>query len=100
MQVFVIPRPLGDGTHALVRQPNRDWLPLPAEGAWVTPDEYWFRRLRDEDVIETAPPAQTDEGDGIEKTPIEMTTDASGVASADLPPPETDEPAATTRRGR
>lgn len=58
--VFVKPRRGEDGKPVLVRQPNRDFLPLPASGAWVTLDDYWSRRLRDEDVVEADPPAEPD----------------------------------------
>lgn len=78
-QAYVIPRPLGDGKVALVRQPSRNWLPLPAEGGWVQLDEYWSRRLRDGDVLEAEPPEQAED---------------------DPAPPETSKPAAEKRRGR
>lgn len=35
----------------LVRQPERDGDPLPAEGASVPRNAYWLARLRDEDVV-------------------------------------------------
>lgn len=35
---------------ALVRVPERNFLPLPAEGADVPDNAYWRRRLRDGDV--------------------------------------------------
>lgn len=56
MNLYVKPAALADGTTALVRQPQRGWQPLPPEGGWVPSDEYWNRRVRDGDVIETAPP--------------------------------------------
>lgn len=78
-QAYVIPRPLGDGLVALVRQPDRSWTPLPPEGGWVQLDEYWSRRLRDRDVLEAEPPVQAED---------------------DPAPSETSEPTAAKRRGR
>lgn len=75
-QVYVRPRLQDDGTPFLVRQPLRSWMPLPAEGGWVALDEYWSRRLRDGDVVEAAPPVETDAT------------------------PATDKPAAPSRRNR
>lgn len=96
MQAYVIPRPLGDGTSALVRQPDRNWAALPASGRWVHLDEYWARRLRDADVVEASPPEQEDEGDGIEKTPVaaERQPDGSFAGTLEIgreiPPAERD----------
>lgn len=40
----------------IVRDPNTK-QPLPEEGKEVPPLTYWFRRLRDGDVIEGPPPS-------------------------------------------
>lgn len=39
-----------------VRNPQNFDKPLPAEGAWVTLNTFWRRRLNDGDVAETKPP--------------------------------------------
>lgn len=54
---YVRPAVTADGKPMLVRQPDRGWLPLPPEGEWVTLDEYWSRRIRDQDVKEGDPPS-------------------------------------------
>lgn len=51
MTLFVKPR-----SGYLVRHPERDMTPLPADGAKVPRSPYWLRRLRDGDVIECSPP--------------------------------------------
>lgn len=78
MNVFVKPGKAPDGTVRLVRRPDRNWSPLPKEGGWVVLDEYWTRRIRDEDVVEAEPPADDEP----------------------TPEPATKEPAAAKRRGR
>lgn len=55
---YVKPALGADGQPLLVRQPDHDWLPLPPEGGFVVLDEYWSRRIRDRDVIETEPPSE------------------------------------------
>jgi hypothetical protein len=72
-QVYVTPRLQDDGTPFIVRQPNRAWTPLPVDGGWVTIDEYWSRRLRDGDVIESASPAEP----GATPQPSETATPAA-----------------------
>lgn len=41
----------------LIRNPQRDFAPLPPEGAHVPLDGYWLKLKRDGDVIESAPAA-------------------------------------------
>lgn len=53
---YVRPAVDAEGKPMLVRQPDRGWLPLPPEGEWVILDEYWTRRIRDQDVKEGEPP--------------------------------------------
>jgi hypothetical protein len=43
-------KPAVDG--ALVRQPHREYTPLPPEGAFVPDDLYWRRRIMHGDVVE------------------------------------------------
>lgn len=120
-QAYVTPRLMGDGTVALVRQPSRNWLPLPAEGGWVQLDEYWCRRLRDGDVLEAEPPAQPEDdlgslagslganlpeaerdADGkLVFHPLDLTDEErAALPPLDPVPPETTEPTASKRRGR
>lgn len=54
MPLYVKPR---DGY--VVRQPERDMAPLPAEGGKVQRSPYWLRRLRDGDVVEIPAPAKS-----------------------------------------
>lgn len=96
MQAYVKPRLNEAGQPALVRQPDRSWLPLPEEGAWVTLDEYWSRRLRDGDVVEATPPPQEEGGDGVKKIAVaaEPQPDGSLAGTLDIgreiPPAERD----------
>ena len=60
MTMFVKPKPGG-----LVRQPERKFQPLPAEGKLVPKSPYWIRRLRAGDVVE----AKEEKPKPAEKTP-------------------------------
>lgn len=57
-RIFIQPKPQPEGQPALkVRKPVNGHLK--AEGEWVMPESYWLRRIKDGDVIEAAPPADT-----------------------------------------
>jgi hypothetical protein len=45
------------GKPMIVRDPDRAFAPLPAEGMHVNPTDYWIKMLRDGSVIQCAPPA-------------------------------------------
>lgn len=55
--VFVKPALGPDGKPVLVRDVFNKFKPLDAAGEWKPRNEYWLRRLRDNDVVEAQPPA-------------------------------------------
>lgn len=77
--VFLQPARAADGSPLLVRDPSSK-APLKPGGEWKTLNIFWTRRLRDRDVIEAAPPARTDPGDGILKVGVGLPAD--GIARA------------------
>jgi hypothetical protein len=42
----------------IVRQPDRDYQPLPAEGAFVPNNAYWRKRKDAGEVVEATPPTR------------------------------------------
>lgn len=78
---YVRPALDAEGKPMLVRQPDRGWLPLPPEGEWVILDEYWSRRIRDQDVIEGEPPALA-EAEPNPPASSETTSDAPARAKS------------------
>lgn len=89
---YVKPALGADGQPLLVRQPDHDWLPLPPEGGFVVLDEYWSRRIRDRDVIETEPPPEP------ESPPAAPAADEPAPAAAPETPSE--KPARAGSRSR
>lgn len=79
---YVVPRLGEDGSPVLVRQPNRGFSPLPAAGAWVPEDDYWIRRLRDEDVVEAEEPDPDPAPSPVEEVAVEAASDAEDPAPA------------------
>lgn len=57
-RIFIQPKPQPEGQPALkVRKPANGHLK--AEGELVMPESYWLRRIKDGDVVEATPPADT-----------------------------------------
>lgn len=81
---YVKPALGADGQPLLVRQPDHDWLPLPPEGGFVALDEYWSRRIRDRDVVETEPPAEP-EPSSIEPEPVDPAPPAEPETPSEKP---------------
>lgn len=63
----VTPRPLEDDQVVRVRDPATGQL-VPPQGVTVEWSTYWQRRLEDEEISKSAPPADADE-DGSEPPP-------------------------------
>lgn len=55
--VFLKPALDDAGKSKVVPDPQNDFRPLAGDGEWKPLTNYWVRRLRDGDVIETAAPA-------------------------------------------
>ena len=72
MNIFIAPR-LIDGQPAVVRDPLTLQL-LKREGEWKPRTTYWNARLRDGDVVESAPPS-------AKPASIEAASDAAAEAS-------------------
>lgn len=57
-QLYLVPAEDPSGPHGRkqVRNPDRNFAPLPPEGEWVESSAYWWAQLRDGAVLEAAAP--------------------------------------------
>jgi len=64
--IYVKPVPLNAAEVAefgsvprIVRDPDRGYEPMPAEGGFVPPNDYWLSQLRDGSVVRAKPADET-----------------------------------------